>query len=78
MRVLANGNHDGHRVLRFIAERNGVHANKALNSRAGCGHQQECQSDLTRNEGSVHAPSFHTPSEAARAGLHDLADFRLR
>ena len=69
---------DGHRVLRFIAERNGVHTNKALNGRAGCGHQQESQSDLARDEGSVHASSFHTARKAARAGLHDLADLGLR
>jgi hypothetical protein len=65
-------------VLRFIAERIGVHANRALNGRAGCGHQQQCQSDLAGNEGRVYAPSFYTAGEAARAGLHDLADFRLR
>ena len=78
VRVFANGNHHRHHVLRFIAERNGVHANKALNSRAGRGHQQQSQSDLAGNERRVHAPAFHAAGEASRAGLHHLADLRLR
>ena len=41
---------DGHRVLRFIAERNVCSCEQSLNGRTGCGHQQQSERDLARDK----------------------------
>jgi hypothetical protein len=66
VRIFADGNYDRHHVLRFIAERRRVHANKALNGRAGGGHQQQSEGDLAGNQGGVQASAFHAARQPLR------------